>query len=139
MRKALLDTDALSEILKGKNDRVRERADAYLVAFPSFTISTVSVLEVVKGFHKKGRDAQLTKFVASLTAMEVLALDIDAAVIAGRIYADLERSGQPIGRADPMIAGIAISHSLLLVTGNTDHYARIRALGYALEHEDWRS
>ncbi|MCC7385059.1 MAG: hypothetical protein IT384_24650 [Deltaproteobacteria bacterium] len=56
---------------------------------------------MVKGLHKKSRVAELDRFVDSLGAMEVLPLDTPAAVTAGRIYADLERSGQPIGRADP--------------------------------------
>ena len=39
---------------------------------------------------------------------ELMTLGPDEAIIGGRIYGDLERLGQPIGRADPMIAGIAI-------------------------------
>jgi predicted nucleic acid-binding protein len=58
--------------------------------------------------------------------------------LAGRIYADLERTGQPIGRADPIIAGIAMQHGLLLVTGNQNHYQRIQVLGYDLKLANWR-
>ena len=68
----------------------------------------------------------------------MLPLDLDAAVLAGRMYGDLERTGQPIGRADPMIAATAIVHDLVLVTGNGAHYERIRQLGYALELDNWR-
>lgn len=64
--------------------------------------------------------------------------DRPAAELAGRIFADLERTGQPIGRADPMIAGIALHHGLVLVTANTDHFRRIADLGYSLELEKWR-
>ena len=38
-----------------------------------------------------------------------------------------------------MVAGIAIHHGLMLVSGNTAHYERIRALGYAIQLENWRS
>ena len=34
-----------------------------------------------------------------------------SAELAGRIYADLEKSGQPISPADPMIAAIAMAYS----------------------------
>jgi predicted nucleic acid-binding protein len=34
-----------------------------------------------------------------------------SAELSGRIYADLEKSGQPIGPADPMIAAIAMAYS----------------------------
>jgi tRNA(fMet)-specific endonuclease VapC len=103
------------------------------------TISSLTVLEIVKGLHKADRREQLERFVAGLSSIEVLALDCDAALIAGRIHADLERSGMPIGRADPMIAAIAIRHEMTLVTGNTDHFGRIRSMGYELKFEDWRT
>jgi predicted nucleic acid-binding protein len=59
--------------------------------------------------------------------------------LAGRIYAELERSGQPIGRADPIIAAIAITQNLLLATGNTRHYERIQQLGFALRLTNWKT
>ena len=65
-------------------------------------------------------------------------MDIKSSEIAGRIYADLERTGQPIGRADPMIAGVALKNDLVLSTGNTNHYQRIKNMGYELEIENWR-
>ena len=52
MDKSLLDTDILSEILKGKNLNVIHQAKDYYQQFGKYTISTVTVLEVVKGFHK---------------------------------------------------------------------------------------
>jgi len=68
----------------------------------------------------------------------ILSLDQSAAELAGRIAGDLERTGQPIGRADPMIAAIALQHSLELVTGNTAHYQRIQQVGYQLRVVNWR-
>ncbi len=73
-----------------------------------------------------------------LKESEVLAFDRECAEVAGRIYADLLRAGQPIGRADPMIAATAIRHQRVLVTGNMDHYQRIQALGYPLKLDNWR-
>jgi len=67
-----------------------------------------------------------------------LTLDLSSAESAGRIYADLNRTGQPIGRADPMIAAIAIQQGLTLVTGNLSHYQRIKDLGYELKLDNWR-
>ena len=65
-------------------------------------------------------------------------LDVSAAELAGRITGDLVRIGQPIARADPMIAAIAIDQGLELVTGNTTHYQRIQQLGYPLTLVNWR-
>ena len=101
-------------------------------------ISTVTVVEVVKGFRKVGREQEIARFLASLPKLEVFALDTVAAEHAGRIYGDLERVGHPIGRADPMIAGIALARGLVLVTGNRGHYERIIRAGHPIEIEDWR-
>lgn len=65
-------------------------------------------------------------------------MDTEVAVLAGAIYAELERSGQPIGRADPLIAATASVHGLTLVTGNVAHYARIPELGFPLDIANWR-
>jgi len=43
-----------------------------------------------------------------------------------------------IGRADPLIAGIALQNDLLLVTGNTRRFQRIVDLGFPLSLQDWR-
>ena len=71
--------------------------------------------------------------------MELLTLDLQSSELAGRIYADLERTGQLIGRADPMVAAIALHHDLTLVTGNLSHYQRIQLMGYDLRLDNWRS
>ncbi|HET6150872.1 MAG TPA: PIN domain-containing protein [Polyangia bacterium] len=138
MRRALLDTDIFSEIAKGKNETVRRRALAYTSTVGSLAISTVTVVEVVKGLRKVGREAQIDRFLASLPQLEVFPLDTIAAEHAGRIYGDLERLGQPVGRADPMIAGIALARGLVLVTGNQSHYERIIRAGHSIEIDDWR-
>ncbi len=39
---------------------------------------------------------------------------------------------------DPMIAAAAIRQGLTLVTGNTDHFQRIKNLGYPLALDNWR-
>src|SRR5687767_14168806 len=117
MAKVLLDTDMLSEIVKGKNPLVTARAERYLAANAYFTTSAVTVLEVVKGLQKLRRPRRIEAFLETIADDEVLPLDLPSAEVAGRIYGDLERVGQTIGRADPMIAGIAIRHSLALATG----------------------
>ena len=122
MDKTLLDTDLFSEILKGVDQRVVARAKAYHTAFGYYTISVITVMEVIKGLHKLQREGRVQQFLAVLPDVEVLTADLHSSELAGRMYADLERTGQPIGRADPMIAAIALHHGLTLVTGNISHY-----------------
>lgn len=136
--KALLDTDIFAEILKGVDQQVVAKATAYRAAFGYYTISAITVLEITKGFHKLQREDRIQQFLAGLPTVELLTLDPRSCELAGRIYADLERYGQPIGRADPMIAAIALRHGLTLVSGNLSHYQRIQALGYGLKLDNWR-
>jgi tRNA(fMet)-specific endonuclease VapC len=138
MNKALLDTDILSEILKAKNATVVSKAVEYKENFEQFTISVITVMEIVKGLHKVGRADALKKFLGGLKVIEVISFDENCSVIAGRMFADLENTGQPIGRADPMIAAIAVQNELTLITGNTVHYERIQKLGYSLKFDNWR-
>ncbi len=85
------------------------------------------------------REDRVQEFLATLTTEEVLMLELHDAVLAGRIYADLERIGQPIGYPDSMIAAIALQRDQTLVTGNLSHYQRIQALGYPLRLDNWRT
>ena len=139
MDKALLDTDIVSEIFRGINQRVIAKATAYRAVFGCYTISAITVMEVVQGWHKRQREDRVQEFLATLTTEEVLMLERHDAVLAGRIYADLERIGQPIGYPDSMIAAIALQRDLTLITGNLSHYQRIQALGYPLKLDNWRT
>ena len=138
MSRCILDTDILSEIIKGRDPVVAARARAYLQQHARFTTSAVTVAEIVYGFRRIGREDRVTQFEASLSDVEVLHFDDAAARRAGRINADLERSGRTIGMPDVMIAGVAIQHGLPLVTGNTAHFEYVRAAGYDLDLRNWR-
>lgn len=95
-------------------------------------------MEVVKGWHKLSREERITQFISRWSNEKVLTISLKESVLAGRIYADLERTGQPIGYPDVMIAAIAIENHLKLVTGNTFHYQRIQGLKYPLVLDNWR-
>ena len=60
--------------------------------------------------------------------LEVLPFDTRATAHAGNIRATLERRGQLIGAYDLMIAAIARSQGLLLVTGNVREFERVEGL-----------
>jgi hypothetical protein len=62
--KALLDTDILSEVLKSKDPHVLARASAYLAEHGRYTLSTITVMEVVKGLSRRGREDALMRLVA---------------------------------------------------------------------------
>ena len=67
-------------------------------------------MEVVQGWHKRQREDRVQAFLATLATEEVLMLELRDAELAGRIYADLERTGQPIGYPDSIIAAQTAEH-----------------------------
>lgn len=66
MRKTLLDTDIFSEILKKKHLDVNRIAQQYYQQFGYYTISTITVMEIVKGFHKIGRSEGIERLLREL-------------------------------------------------------------------------
>jgi tRNA(fMet)-specific endonuclease VapC len=123
MEKALLDTDIFSELLRAKNAAISKRGSAYRQQFGRYSVSAVTVVEIIKGFQQAGRTDQVTVFTASLKTEDVFPLNEEAAILAGKIYGDLQRTGQSIGRTDPMMAAIAIQRDLhwSRVTRNTSN------------------
>jgi predicted nucleic acid-binding protein len=138
VNKALLDTDIYSEVLKAKNPTVAPNAALYRQQHGVYTVSVITVMEVVQGFQWVQDARRLADFLNAVVQEQILDLDRTAAVLAGRILGDLGRTGQGIGLADPMIAAIALQHGFELVTGNTGHFQRIQQLGYPLVLVDWR-
>ncbi len=59
--------------------------------------------------------------------------DGGAAFYCGKIRAELEKKGEILSSMDLLVASIAISNDLILVTGNTRHFKRIKML----QIEDW--
>lgn len=115
--KALLDTDMLSEVLKSKDPGVVARSTAYRNEQARYTFSTITVIEIVKGLSRRGREDAIERFFAIVDESELLTLDRVSAELAGRLYGDLERSGRPIGVSD---------------------YVRVQEAGYPLVLENWR-
>ena len=136
--KVLLDTDILSEVLKGMNPQVLSKANTYLQAFGCYTISVITVMEIVRGWHRLQREDRVQRFLSVLPTTEVLQVETHTAELAGRMYADLQRTGQLIGVADSIIAATALQDGLTLVTGNQQHYQRIQSQGYELKLDNWR-
>ena len=136
--RTLLDTDIWSEILKAKNPTVAERARLYHAELGRYTISVITVMEVVYGYSRVGRDDRIRQFLALLARAEVLWLDPTVAELAGRIRSDLEHLGNKLMFEDTLIAATALRYGLPLATGNTRHFVKIQEAGYPLVLENWR-
>ncbi|MGH9360920.1 MAG: type II toxin-antitoxin system VapC family toxin [Thermoanaerobaculia bacterium] len=126
-----LDTNCVIYYFKGMG-RVAER----LLATPPEVVAlpAVVVYELEYGIAKSSapetRRAQLATLLALL---KVLPFGAAEAALAGRIRADLERAGAPIGPLDTLIAATALRHGATLVTRNRREFARVPGLAV----EDW--
>lgn len=105
MPKALLDTDTLSEVLKGRDPQIEANARKYLAQYGKFIISMIYSYEILKGLKAKSAVKQIKNFINFCQQNVVLGLTDQAVEIATDIYADLHTCGQLIGDADILIAG----------------------------------
>ncbi|CAN5233116.1 PIN domain-containing protein [soil metagenome] len=127
MKPALVDTDILSEFLRG-TPKVVENAEKYLQSYDAINFSIITYYEILNGLLYKDARKQLKNFTDFAELNKILPLTISATRQAAEIYADLKKKGQPIGHTDCLIAGIALTNGLQLATNNTDHFKRIKGL-----------
>jgi tRNA(fMet)-specific endonuclease VapC len=80
---------------------------------------------VAKNMHREKNQRRLEKF---LILFEILSFDETAAEAYGHLRAQLEKSAQPIGPLDLLIAAHALSRKLALVTNNEKEFKRIQGL-----------
>jgi tRNA(fMet)-specific endonuclease VapC len=135
----LLDTDMVSELHRNRNAVVRLRASDHRAKHGAPAISCMTVFEIVFGWQRVKRPERAAEFLAWLSAMDVLRLDEPTCRLAGDIGGALARTGQPIGVTDVCIAATAIHCGHVLVSGNTDHFERVRAAGFPLRLDNWRN
>jgi len=137
----VLDTDTLSELSRG-NPVVRERALAYLAGFGRLTVTAVTVFERLRGYRLAIRDGkpferQLQAFEALVANCVVLPFDREAARVAADIWSAATR-GQRQHLGDILIAAVAVSRQLPLVTRNRRDFERIvLPSGVDLRLVDW--
>ena len=130
MKPAMLDTDILSEFLRG-NRKVVGKVDEYLHEYSFINLSIITYYEILNGLLYKDAKKQLSKFEEFIELNKVIPLTLRTVKIAATIQADLRKKGTEIGHTDTLIAGIAISNDFQLITNNTEHFKRIKNLEIA--------
>ena len=130
MKPSMLDTDILSEFLRG-NSKVIDKVDEHLKEFGFISLSIITYYEILNGLLYKDARKQLTRFEDFVELNKVIPLTLRTAKIAATIQADLRKKGTEIGHTDTLIAGIAIASEMQLITNNTDHFKRIKGLEIA--------
>ncbi|MEI6596410.1 MAG: type II toxin-antitoxin system VapC family toxin [Bacteroidota bacterium] len=130
MKPAMLDTDILSEFLRG-NAKVISKVDEHLEEYGFVNLSIITYYEILNGLLYKDAKKQLSKFEEFVELNKVIPLTVRMAKTAAIIQSDLRKKGNEIGHTDTLIAGIAIANELQLITNNTEHFKRIKGLEIA--------
>jgi tRNA(fMet)-specific endonuclease VapC len=125
--KYLLDTNICIYIIKKRPIEVLEKFRTLPIG--SVGISIITFAELQFGAEKssnpvKNKEA-LTEF---LIPIEIIDFSYDAALTYGKIRANLEKQGTPIGAMDLLIAAHALSLNTILITNNTNEFKRITEL-----------
>ena len=128
----MLDTNICIYLIKHKPPQVFEKLQEHNP--DEICISAITYAELVHGVEKsKAVDRNRLALTILLSNIEILDFDMNAAEEYGRIRADLEKKGTPIGPLDMMIAGHAKSLGYTVVTNNVGEFKRVEGL----QHENW--
>jgi tRNA(fMet)-specific endonuclease VapC len=123
----LLDTDICIYLIKNHPPEIQRRFRQH--PLHSLRLSSTSLFElrygVSKSSNQRSNQAALDTF---LRMIELVELDAAAAIAAAECRANLERQGTPIGPYDLLIAGVALSRDMTLVSNNVREFSRIEGL-----------
>ena len=130
--KYMLDTNICIYAIKHKPPEVIKN---FLKHNPEdICVSSITYGELMHGVEKsQAVERNRAAMILFLSSISILSFDNYAAEEYGKIRAELERKGTPIGPMDMLIAGHARSERLILVTNNTREFFRVENL----EVEDW--
>ncbi len=130
MSKYLLDTNIISFYLKG-DESLKGKV---LSNIDSIAISIISFYEIVSGLQSINASKRINEFERFCELIDVINLDNLSILASCKIYATLKKSGNLIDDIDILIAGIALSNNLVMVTDNTSHFNRVDGL----KIENWK-
>ena len=131
MRRFLLDTNILSDVVRYPNGRVADRVSA--LGKEEVCTSIIVVAELRFGAIRR-KSARLTlQLETVLEGIDVLAFDKPADTAYGHLRAHLEQAGAPISANDMLIAAHALALGVTLVTDNEREFSRVPDLAI----ENW--
>ena len=123
----MLDTNICIYAIKHKPEKVFQKLQE--VEPEDVCVSSVTYAELVHGVEKSVAVEKNRLALSMLLAnIEILDFDVDSADCYGKIRADLEKKGTPIGPLDMMIAGHAQSIGYTVVTNNVKEFSRVSNL-----------
>ena len=131
----LLDTNACIALINGTPKELRRRFQRAINRDATMLVSSVVAFElwygVAKSQRKEANSQRLEAFLAG--PLEWTPFDEEDAQEAGRVRAELETAGKPIGAYDVLIAAQARRRGATMVTSNVAEFDRVTGLKW----EDW--
>ncbi len=123
----MLDTNICIYAIKHKPEQVFLKLQEH---DPSeVCVSSVTYAELVHGVEKsQSIEKNRVALALLLASIEIMDFDSSAAESYGKVRANLEKAGKPIGPLDMMIAGHAKSLGYTVVTNNTREFMRVNGL-----------
>ena len=123
----MLDTNICIYAIKHKPERVFQKLQD--VDPKDVCVSSVTYAELVHGVEKSAAIEKNRLALSMLLAnIDILDFNVSAADSYGKIRAELEKNGTPIGPLDMMIAGHAKSLGYTVVTNNVKEFKRVSGL-----------
>lgn len=122
----LLDTNIVSDLVRNPQGRIAEWIAK--VGENEVCTSVIVTAELRYGAAKKGSERLSAQLERVLAALPILPFEEPADVAYGRLRAQLEAAGTPIGGDDMLIAAQAISSGCALVTDNERAFTRVGEL-----------
>jgi tRNA(fMet)-specific endonuclease VapC len=123
----LLDSNILIAALKGEHAALLNRLAT--LAPSRICLSSIVLAELMTGAHKSRNPASNEVALEEITRnMEAVPFDHEAALVYGKLRAELESKGQIVGPHDLLIAAQALSRDLVLVTANPREFKRVPGL-----------
>ena len=131
----LLDTNACIALINGTPREVRRRFQRNINRGATMLVSSVVAFELWYGVAKSQRKESNTRRLGAFFAgpLEWTPFDHEDAQEAGRVRAELEIAGKPIGAYDMLIAAQARRRGATLVTSNAAEFDRVTGLKW----KDW--
>ncbi|HWM66611.1 MAG TPA: type II toxin-antitoxin system VapC family toxin [Steroidobacteraceae bacterium] len=126
LRRYLLDTHILADLIKNPSGRVQQRIVE--VGEENICTSIIVACELRFGARKKNAPMLTARIERLLQTVEVLPLDGDVDRTYAEVRAMLEGIGRPSGANDMLIGAHALNEDCILVTNNESEFARITGL-----------
>jgi predicted nucleic acid-binding protein len=122
-----LDTDLLVAVLRGNpeaEEKIRE-----LDSEGRHATTSVNCFELFYGaYRSREKRSNVAGVESLLQRLDLLPFELEASQKAGEALAALSAGGEVVDFRDAMVAAVAESKSLTLVSRNKEHFSRFRGL-----------